>query len=539
MLRKFFISESKSVTGAAILISATTLISRLIGIVRDRTFAHYFGAGSVMDAYYAAFKIPDLIYGLLIAGALTAGFIPIFTRIFYESEDRSKAWKLADNIISIVGVAMIVLCGLGILFSPYLVKVIAPGFKGEQLELVRTFTRIMLISPLLLGISMVIGGVLQSMRQFLLYSIAPIFYNLGIIFGITVLNRFIGLSGLAWGVVIGSALHLTLQFFGAYLNGYRWHWHFDLNDLNTRLIGKLMLPRTIGIASSQLTTVIITIIASFLPLGSLAVLNYATNLQDVPAGIIGIPFALAVFPLLSRVTDKSQSEEFGNLVASTTRQIIFLVIPVSVAFLLLRAQIVRVILGTGAFDWNATIQTADTLAFFSLSLFAQSLIPLYARAFYALNNTLTPFVISIISELLCIIGALVFMKPLGVAGLALAKSASAIINFAILGIMLHRQNKDIIDDRFLPLLFKTTIAALVMGLVIQYLKVPLSQFFDQRYFLGIFAQGFVAGTIGILAYGFICTVLGVDEMRHLRNSLKSRWLKLWNIGEGIDSAEKL
>jgi peptidoglycan biosynthesis protein MviN/MurJ (putative lipid II flippase) len=131
------------------------------------------------------------------------------------------------------------------------------------------------------------------------------------------------------------------------------------------------------------------------------------------------------------------------------------------------------------------------------------------------------------------------MRPLGVAGLALAKSASAIINMAILGIMLHKQNNEIIDDRMLPLVFKTAVAALVMGLVIQYLKFPLSQIFDQRYFLGILAQGLIAGVVGLVAYGFICTVLKVDEMMHLRNSLKYRWLRLWNIGEGIDSAEKL
>jgi putative peptidoglycan lipid II flippase len=540
MIRRFFNSEAKSVTGAAILIALATLLSRFIGIVRDRTFAHYFGAGPVMDAYYAAFKIPDLIYSLLIAGALTAGFIPTFTKLFFEStEDKSKAWRLANNVITIVGVALAALCGIGILAAPLLVKVIAPGFTGEQTSLILVFTRIMLLSPLILGVSMVIGGILQSLRQFLLYSIAPIFYNFGIIIGTTIFTKFIGLSGLAWGVVLGAFLHLLVQTIGAYLNNYRWRWHFDLKDPDTRIIGKLMIPRTMGLAVNQVNTVIVTILASLLPLGSVAIFNFANNLQDVPTGIIGIPFALAVFPVLSRLSATSDIDEFGSTIASTSRQIIFLVIPLSVCFMLLRAQIVRVVLGTGEFDWSATIQTADALAAFSLGLFAQSLIPLFARAFYALNNTTIPFVVSVISELLCIIGSLVLMRPLGVAGLALADATAAIFGMLTLGIILRKRVKTIIDERFLPFLFKIIAAAVTMGLVIQMLKYPLASIFDQHYFWGILSQGLIAGILGLLIYGYLCRRLGVEEVIHFQNSLKRRWLRLWNVGEGIDQAEKL
>lgn len=539
MLRRILNSESKSITGAALLIGITTLMSRLIGIVRDRTFAHFFGAGAVMDAYYAAFKIPDLVYNLLIAGALTAGFIPIFTKLFYESADKSKAWRLASNIITIVAIVLLALAAIGMVTTPLLVKIIAPGFDNEQLKLVGMFTRIMFLSPLLLGISMVIGGILQSLRQFLLYSIAPIFYNLGIIFGVVVLRPWIGLSGLAWGVVLGAFLHLIIQSIGAHFSNYRWRWHLDLKDPETRLIGKLMIPRTMGLAMSQLNAVIVTVLASFLPIGSITVFNYANNIKDVPTGIIGISFAIAVFPLLSRLTAESNLTEFGARVSSTARQIIFLIIPISVCFLLLRAQIVRVVLGTGAFNWNATIQTADTLAFFSLGLFAQSLIPLFARAFYSLNNTKTPFVVGVISELLAIIGSLILMRPLGVAGLALANTVGAIFNMFVLVILLRKETAAIIDKKLLPMLFKVVTASVVMGSAIQILKYPLAKIFDQRYLWGIFGQGLVAGLIGIFIYGTICWLFKVDEMLLLQNSLRKRWLKLWNVGEGIDQAEKL
>lgn len=539
MLNRLFNSESKSITGAALLLSTTTLISRIIGLLRDRIFAHYFGAGSVMDAYYAAFRVPDLIYNLLIAGALTAGFIPVFIKLFYESEDKSVAWKLVNNVLNIVGVTLAFITFFGIIFTPLLVKMVAPGFTEENLDLVVRFTRIMLLSPLFLGISMVLGGVLQSLRQFLLYSFAPIFYNLGIIFGAAVLTKIFGVTGLAYGVVLGAGLHLLLQIFGVHKNHFRWKWEFNLKDSSTRLIGNLMLPRAFGLAVTQINILIITAMASLLPIGSVSVFNYANNLQAVPAGIIGIPFALAVFPVLSRKALHMENGEFGEQISNTARQIIFLIAPLSVCILLLRAQIVRVVLGSGVFDWNATVSTADALAFFSLGLFAQSLIPLFARSFYALNNTKTPFLIGIVSEVISIISAVLLMKPLGVPGLALAISIGAFVNLILLVVWLEKKTKVVINYSFFIMLLKISGASLIMGVVVQISKYPLAELFDQRYFMGILSQGLVAGILGFLAYGLLCKLLKVEEMTLLQASLRKRWFKVRSVGEGVDEAEKL
>ena len=532
-------SQSKTVTGAAIVISAATLLSRVVGIARDRVFAHYFGVGPVMDAYYAAFKIPDLIYNLLIVGALTAGFIPAFTKLFYKETNHTAAWRLCNNVINIIGIALLVLCGLGMLFTPFIAKIIAPGFSGESQRLVATFTRIMFFSPLLLGVSMVLGGILQSLRRFLVYSIAPVFYNLGIIFGALVLVPIVGISGLAWGVVVGAGLHASIQLYGALHNGYRWQWRFNLKDPETRLIGKLMVPRTLGLAVTQLNTVIVTMLASLLPIGSVAVYSYANNLQGVSTGLIGIPFALAVFPLLSTLAAENNGEGFIKHLSETTRQIIFLIIPISVIVLLLRAQIVRVILGTGAFDWSATINTADTLAFFSLGLFAQSLIPLYARAYYALANTKTPFIIGIISELISIIAALLLMEPLGVAGLALASSIGAVLNATLLFLSLRGFTKHLEEQKLLSMLFRASVATIVMAVTIQLLKYPLAKVLNLDRFWGILLHGLVSGTLGLLVYGAICRALKVEEMMQIQNSFKKRWLHLWHVPAGIDEAEKL
>lgn len=522
---KIINSQYKSITGAALVLSAASLLSRAVGIVRDRVLAHYFGAGPIIDVYYASFKIPDLIYNLLIVGALTAGFIPGFTKLFYQHADHKDAWKLANNIINIAGIALIVFCGLGMIFTAPLAKVIAPGFTGDNFTRMVSFTRIMFLSPLFLGISMVAGGILQSLRHFTLYAFAPVFYNLGIIAGATGLVHAWGPIGLPLGVILGAALHAAIQLYGAYQVGWRWKPIFNLHDSETKLIGRLMVPRTLGLAITQVNQVVITILASFLPVGSIAVYNYANNLQAVPVGIIGIPFAMAIFPLLATDAAAKDIGQFTTHLVNTMRQIIFLVTPLSVLILLLRAQIVRVILGTGTFDWAATINTADALAFFSLGLLAQSLVHLLVRGFYALSNTKTPFIIGLIAELFSIIAALVLMRPLGAPGLALAASIGVILNAAMLLFALRAHTKTYQEDELLPLIFKVSIATMIMAVVVQALKYPLAEIFNQQYFWGILGQGFIAGVVGLVIYGFLCYILKIPEFTQLKQSLARRWLK--------------
>lgn len=522
-------SQSKSITGAAIILSGATLLSRLVGIIRDRVLAHYYGAGPVMDSYYAAFKIPDLIYSLLIVGALTAGFIPTFTKLLSEKDENKRAWHLTNNILNILGLSLIVLCSLGLIFTPSLNKIIAPGFHGENLARVVGFTRIMFLSPIFLGISMIMGGVLQSLRRFVLYAFAPIFYNFGIIFGATVLVRLMGENGLAWGVVLGALVHCIIQVYGVRQVGWRFHFSFDIKDKDTNTVGKLMIPRTLGLAITQINQVIITMLASFLPVGSIAVYNYANNLQAVPVGVLAIPFALAIFPLLSSAAAENDMPQFAAHLSSVIRQILFLIVPSAILILLLRAQIVRVILGSGEFDWNATINTADALAFFSLGLVAQALIPVLSRAFFALSNTKTPFVIGIISELISIIAALTLMKPLGAAGLALASSIGVTVNLILLWINLRSEIKTLNESDILSLIYKVSLASLVMGTVVQMLKYPLAKLLNQQFFWGIFGQGVIAGITGVVVYFFLCYILKVPEFLQLKESFGRRWLKIRNI----------
>ncbi|PLX28770.1 murein biosynthesis integral membrane protein MurJ [Candidatus Parcubacteria bacterium] len=537
MIKRFLNRQSHTITGAAIIIGAASFVSRIIGMLRDRLFAHHFGAGDVMDAYYAAFKIPDLVYNLLIVGALSAGFIPVFVELL--TKDKKQAWRVTNAVINILGILLVIVCGIFVIFTPGLMRLLVPGFEGEKFEMTVTLTRIMFLSPILLGISSVISGVLQSFRAFLVYSLTPIMYNLGIIIGITILVPMFGIRGLAYGVILGALLHLIIQVPSLIQNGFRYQALFLWKDKYVRKIGALMIPRTLGMATRQINFLVITIIASTLASGSIAIFSFADNLQSVPSGIVGVSFGIAIFPTLARLAAHGNHKKMSKRIADTTRQILFLIIPLTIIFLLLRAQIVRVVLGTGEFDWNATVLVANALAFFSISLFAQSLIPLLARSFYALQDTWTPLVIGLISAG-ANIGAAIYLSGIyGITGLVAGYSFSMVLQMALLWILLHFKLGYLHEKKIIITLLKISIAAFFMALSIQLLKYPIAQIVDMQKFWGILIQGALSGTIGLLVYGFICNQLKLREMRLFQESLKKRWLKLRNVPGEVHDADRV
>lgn len=526
---KIFNGQSKTITGAAIIIAGATLINKFIGLARDRAIAHYFGAGPVTDAYYAAFKIPDFIYTLLIVGALTAGFIPTFTKLALRDDNKAAAWRLSSNILNILFFILLPLCGAGIFFAPQIAKIVGAGFNAETIRLVTVFTRILFISPIFLGMSMVMGGILQSQRRFVLYSIAPIFYNAGIIFGAMVLVPWIGVTGLVWGVVIGAAAHFSIQLIGARQAGFRWKMILDWQDKETLGVGKLMIPRSMGLAVSQTYTVVTTILATLLPAGSVAVFAFADNLHSVPVGIIGTSFAIAIFPTLSLAAAQNDQDGFRKNISSTIRQISFLIIPCALIFLLLREQIVRVTLGSGAFDWNATQNTAAALMIFSFSMLADCYQPILVRGFFALSDTKTPLITSLISVIIGIGSAYYLMQTYGIVGLAMADVIEGGLNVILLVYLLQRKNRGLDLPTIFSGLIRILIAASFAGIVIYLLLAPLSKIFNQSYFLGVLGQGLTAGLTGLVIYGFLCYIFKLPELNSLINTLHRRWLKTKNI----------
>ncbi len=526
MVKKILNHKSKTIFSAAFILGVAALASRVLGLIRDRLLAGRFGAGNELDIYFAAFRLPDLIYSILIMGAISSAFIPVFAEYFQKN--KKEAWHLTSGLFNLVSVILIVLAVVFIVLAPWLISLVAPGFSGIKREMTILLTRIMFLSPLLLGMSSILSGILQYFHRFFIYSLAPVMYNLGIIFGILFFVPLWGLVGLAWGVVLGAGLHLLIQLPSVLYSGFRLTKVLKFLHPGIKKIVKLMIPRTIGLAGSQINFLVITAIASTLISGSIAVFNLSHNLYWVPIGIVGISFATATFPRLARSFAKEEKEKFSKDFSSVFSQILYLVLPITVVFFLLRAQIVRIILGTGEFSWVDTRLTAAALGIFSLSIFAQSLIPLISRAFYAFQNTKTPVLVSLWSIGLNILGSFFFVWALGngnwfssfvsqilklqdinnfaVLGLPIAFTLAGIFNFIILIKVFNTKIKLWKPKNILNSFSKIILACILMGITIYAFLYVLDLFLNTRTFIGIFLQAAIAAIAGIIIY-FVSTLL--------------------------------
>jgi len=519
MLNSFYYKLKSTSTGGAIVIAVFSIASRFLGLIRDRLLASHFGAGDILDTYYAAFRLPDLIFNSLILGALSVAFIPIFLGLWSKSKE--EAWKVTNSILNILLLSMFIVAGIFFTFAPQLISsVVAPGFNLAKQAITVRLTRVMLFSILFFTASNVASSVLNSFKKFLAYSLAPVMYNLGIISGIIFLVPIFGTIGLAYGVVLGSALHLLIQIPALLRTGFKWRPVINFRHRAVKKIGLLMLPRIFALAVGQVNKLIITIIASTLAAGSIAVYNLADNLQHFPIGIFAIPLAVACFPYLSESATKGERDKFGIYFSITSRRIIFLIVPASLFILFLRAQIVRLILGTGMFGWRDTVLTLQTLGYFSLSLFAQALIPLLARSFYALQDTKTPVIISLFSVGLNIIFAKYFGQSMGAPGLALAFSLAMIINFIILFIALKNKQVWLDSKKILSTTLKVILIGLISVIFLQITKHLVGTLVNMQTFTGVLIQFCAASAIGTATYIFLALLLKCEEIEILRVWIK-------------------
>lgn len=510
----------RTISSAAFLIAFFGLASRFLGLIRDRLLASRFGAGDELDIYYAAFKVPDLIFNFLILGSLSVAFVPIFTSLISQGEDQ-KAWKLANKIFSFTLLAL-TLASLTLFFlSPNLVRIITLGFSDEKKLVTIELTRIMLLSPIILGVSGIMGGILTSFKKFFFYSLAPVFYNLGIIIGILFFSQWWGLSGLAWGVVLGAVFHFLVQFSEVLCCGWKWKWDLDYRDENLKKVFCLIIPRTMGLAVTQVNLLITTIMASTLKSGSLAIFNLANNIQSVPLGMFGISFAVAAFPTLASCWARQNKEEFKNNFSKTFNSIMFFVIPFSVIFIVLRAQIVRVILGAGKFDWEDTILTFSALGIFSLSLFAQATIPLLARAFYSIHNTKIPFLLGLFSEIINLLLAVFLIREYQILGLIWAFSLSTILNMFLLFLILRYKTGDLGEKEIIKFVWRTATASLVMAVVMQITKYGISVIVDMDTFWGVFIQMFFALSLGCVVFLWLVWLLKIELAEKIFSKIRA------------------
>lgn len=536
MISKLFNSQTRTITSAAGILAAAAFISGLLGLFRDRLLAGSFGAGDELDIYYAAFRIPDFISMVLVMGAISAAIIPIFSSYLIRSNQ--EAWKFFSNLLNIFLIFLIVVCIILIIFVPQILSLIVPGFSGEKKELTVSLTRIMFLSPILLGISNIISGVLRVFRRFLVTSLAPIMYNLGIIFGILFFVSWWGIKGLAWGVVLGAFLHLFVQLPILLRTGFKPRKILNLSHPGVIKTIKLTLPRSLGLAASQINLIVITAIGSTLAAGSIAVFNLANNLQNLPITLIAVSFSTAAFPFLAIYFSKKNKEKLLDEFSAVFRQILFLIIPISLLLFILRAQIIRVIYGTGKFAWADTQLTAACLGLFSFGIFAYGLSLLVAKTFYAFQNTKIPAMITLFTVAINIAFCFLFVwllkfgnpfqrivigfldlekiKENSVIGLPLALSVSGIFQLLLLLIFLYKKIGDFRIREIFNSSVKILSASILLVVITYFTLQVVAGFVDMQTFWGVFLQAAVSALVGIFVYIVFTLLFKSPEIETLK-----------------------
>lgn len=518
---------------AAYLLAALTLASQVLALLRDRTFAHTFGAGQMLDLYYAAFRVPDLVFALVSSLVSAYVLIPRMTGM-----DRESTRRLLSQSATFLFGAGGVMCVVLAVFMPQFLSVLYPNLIASpyQSEFV-LLARLLLLQPILLGLSGVFGSVTQVHRRFMLFALSPVLYNLGIILGTVYLYPYFGLSGIGVGVIIGALAHLIVNIPVIVDAGVMPRFRIPRFALMLPVI-RDSIPRSLALGMGSLTALVLTALASRIGTGAVSVFTFAGNLAAVPLALIGSSYAVAAFPALSEASTLEKRDEFTRILSASARHIILWSV-VSIGLIaVLRAHIVRVVLGTGAFDWNATRLTAALLAIFAVGLVAQGLVLLFSRALYAVRQSWWPFAYQIAGGALTVLLAVAFLAmprtelPASLAALlkvgdvsgtailliALAATLGQIF-LAILSLLALRSVSPGLANMLSRPLVDGGIAACTGGAAAYASLVLLGGIAPLTTLASVFIQGFIAGVVGLIASALALYVVENEEFRIVTNAL--------------------
>ena len=562
MVRRIFNLIHKEINGlheAAYLLGAFALLSQILALFRDRLLAHFFGAGAVLDTYYAAFRLPDIIFVAI------ASIVSVYVLIPFLAEKSSisklKEKEFINTIFSAFFLIIITVSVIAFIFAPWLMKLFFPGLVDTaQFADLILLTRVLLLQPIFLGISNLFASITQIHRKFVLYALSPVLYNVGIIIGIVFFYPSFGFMGLGLGVVLGAVLHLAIQI--PFIVKNKFLPKITLSIVGTRFndvkkVIFLSLPRTLALSAHQISLLFLISFASLMASGSIAVFNLSFNLQSVPLTIIGVSYSVAAFPTLAKMFSNGQKKDFLEQVLTASKHIIFWSFPAIVLFIILRAQIVRVILGSGEFDWADTRLTAAALALFAVSIAAQGLVLLFVRGYYAAGNTKKPLILNLISAGLVILFAFglgklfagsptfqYFIESIlrveGIEGtsvlmLPLGYSIALILNAIAFWVMFQKDFKSF-SRSLSKTFFQSLSASIIMGFVSYEFLNVFDDLFDIDTFWGIFSQGLFAGIVGIATGVMMLVLLGNKEIGEVWKSLHS---KFWRADTVIAEQEEL
>jgi putative peptidoglycan lipid II flippase len=528
-------TRQTTILSGAFILMATMILSKALGLVRDRLLAHIFPTDTVA-IFFAAFGLPDLIFQIFVFGALSVAFIPVFTE-YYEGKGKTEAFRLASSILNLSLLILITLSVIIYIFADYIIgNFIVPGFTTEQKMEVATLTKVILIGQIILAVGSFFIGILQSFQRFIFPALAGVFYNIGIILGIIIFSSSLGIMGAAVGVIIGALLHVLIQLPLVLSMGFKWRFRKNIMHDGVKDIVKLMSVRTIGLAAEQINDRVAIALASLISTSSVTYLTFAQHLQVVPIGLFGTTLAQAALPVMSYERARGRIDEFKTTLLTTMHQILFLALPATAILMVLRIPSVRLIFGASQFDWEATVLTGRTLSFLAIGLSAQAVSLLFIRGFYALKDTKTPVIVSLITVTTNIVLSIYFTQylKLEVWSLGLAFSISTIISGLLLFITLHfKVGKFNLNQALTPFL-KMLMATIIMGVAL-YIPIKLLDqvIFDTTKVVGLVILTGLASSFALAVYLILVWYLKVKELNTYVALLK----KVGKIQEHIKSKE--
>jgi putative peptidoglycan lipid II flippase len=519
-------TTARSLARAGITVASVYLVARLLGYVRVVVIGTTFGAGDELDAFFSAFRIPDLIFQLVAAGATASALVPMIASLLAKGEN-DRAWRIASTLANLMVVALLAFGIVGFLAAPVLVGLIAPGFDGPKLERTIDLTRLMLLSPLFLALGSVATAALNGAQRFAASAVAPVVYNLAIIGAAVVLAPSLGVTGVALGVVAGSLGHLLVQLPALRRAGYRYLPRIDLGDDQARLTLKLMGPRIIGLGVTQITFVVMTALASDLGTGAVSAYTLAFSLLQIPLGVIGIPLGIVIFPSLAKELAVGRTDHYLEILTRSLKILAVVMVPLTALGMVLRVQVVELLLGYGKFDQAAVQLTADTLLLFLLGLTAHSVIAVLTRAFYARQDTRTPTVAAVLAVVINTTLAIALVGSLGLPAIGLSIAVAAWTEAAVLLVVLRRREGPALDlgalaSVLLRIAFAAVVAGFVAWLVLGAVQTVIPAGPDLR---GVAAKvAVLVQAVGVTLAGggtfaAVTLVLGVRELRTIASIL--------------------
>lgn len=507
---------------AGIVLSGTFLVSRILGYVRTVVLGTTFGAGPELDEFFAAFRLPDLIFQVVAAGAMGSALIPVLSALL-ATGDRARAWRVVATVANLLLGALLVLAAAAFVAAPALVRLVTPGFDDVALARTVDLTRVMLAAPILLALGAVATSALNAEARFTAAATAPIVYNLAIIGGAVLLGPSMGVTGLAIGVVVGAIGHLTIQLPAVWRLGFRPRFGIDLGDEAARRVLILLGPRALGLGVSQLTFVVMTALASSLGSGAISAYSIAFAVLQIPLGLIGIPLGIVIFPTLSRDHALGATATFVGLVTRSLRLVGFATLPIAALGIALRTQVVALLFGYGRFDAEDVDRTAATFGLFLIGLTAHSAIAILARAFYAQQDTRRPVAAAILAVVVNTSLGVLLVGPLGLPGLALAIALAAWLEAAVLVAMFGRRERSF-DVRGLMSALGSSLAAAAVGAVAASgLLVILGDAVSPAAARPVLLAGMVVATAGGAGiYLAIARLLHMPELEQLIGIVRTR-----------------